>query len=104
LFLPFKTSSKQRLVLLRRPFTSWLSVRLCTSIQPASSRLSLPSTLAHQRLVVAIDSWEADSLYPCGHYVRSLGPIGDKDTETEVGWWWKVAVEVESIREGLRGW
>ncbi|KAI3428619.1 hypothetical protein D9Q98_007442 [Chlorella vulgaris] len=42
------------------------------------------STLAHQRLVVAIDSWEADSLYPCGHYVRSLGPIGDKDTETEV--------------------
>ena len=35
-----------------------------------------------QRLVVAIDGWEADSMYPSGHYVRALGPIGDKDTET----------------------
>jgi hypothetical protein len=35
-----------------------------------------------QRIVVAIDGWEADSMYPSGHYVRALGPIGDKDTET----------------------
>jgi len=41
-------------------------------------------TLADKRIVVAIDSWEADSLYPSGHYTRTLGPIGDRDTETEV--------------------
>ena len=35
--------------------------------------------------MVAIDSWEADSAYPAGHYVRTLGPIGDRETETEVG-------------------
>ena len=43
------------------------------------------ATLADKRLVVAVDSWEADSLYPSGHYVRTLGAIGDKETETEVG-------------------
>ena len=32
---------------------------------------------------MAIDAWEADSLYPSGHYTRTLGPIGDRDTETE---------------------
>ncbi len=41
--------------------------------------------LADKRIVVAIDSWEADSAYPAGHYVRTLGPIGDRETETEVG-------------------
>ena len=43
------------------------------------------ATLADKRLVVAVDCWEADSLYPSGHYVRTLGAIGDKETETEVG-------------------
>lgn len=42
------------------------------------------STLADKRIVVAVDSWEADSLYPSGHYVKTLGAIGDKETETEV--------------------
>ncbi|KAI8464454.1 MAG: hypothetical protein J3K34DRAFT_526194 [Monoraphidium minutum] len=42
------------------------------------------AALMSQRIVVAIDGWEADSMYPGGHYVRSLGAIGDKDTETEV--------------------
>ena len=41
-------------------------------------------TLADKRIVVAIDSWEVDSAYPSGHYVRTLGTIGDRDTETEV--------------------
>jgi exosome complex exonuclease DIS3/RRP44 len=40
------------------------------------------AALMDQRIVVAIDAWDADSAYPAGHYVRSLGPIGDKDTET----------------------
>ncbi|GLC34112.1 hypothetical protein PLESTB_000838700 [Pleodorina starrii] len=41
-------------------------------------------TLMDKRIVVVIDGWEADSAYPRGHYVRTLGVIGDKDTETEV--------------------
>jgi exosome complex exonuclease DIS3/RRP44 len=40
--------------------------------------------LVDKRIVVAIDSWEADSAYPSGHYTRTLGAIGDRDTETEV--------------------
>ena len=42
------------------------------------------ATLMDKRLVCTIDSWPADSQYPLGHYVRALGQIGDKDTETEV--------------------
>ena len=38
--------------------------------------------LADQRLVVALDAWPADSPYPTGHYVKTLGPIGDADAET----------------------
>jgi Dis3-like cold-shock domain 2 (CSD2) len=33
--------------------------------------------------VVAVDSWEPDSMYPSGHYTRTLGAIGDRETETE---------------------
>ncbi|XP_064071350.1 exosome complex exonuclease RRP44 [Vanessa tameamea] len=40
--------------------------------------------LASQRILVALDSWPRNSRYPLGHFVRSLGPIGDKDAENEV--------------------
>lgn len=33
---------------------------------------------------MAIDQWQRHSRYPQGHFVRSLGPLGDKDTENEV--------------------
>ena len=36
------------------------------------------------RIVVRIDNWKTDSVYPCGHFIRSLGPIGDLETETSV--------------------
>ena len=39
-------------------------------------------SIADQRIVVAIDDWPRDSAYPVGHYVKSLGPIGDADAET----------------------
>lgn len=42
------------------------------------------STLAGQRIMVAIDGWPKDSRYPRGHFVRSLGGAGEKDTEEEV--------------------
>ena len=35
-------------------------------------------------LVVAIDEWGPHSKHPMGHYVRSLGDIGDREVETDV--------------------
>lgn len=40
--------------------------------------------LYNQRIIVAIDQWPRHSRYPQGHFVRTLGPLGDKDTENEV--------------------
>ncbi|XP_071510862.1 exosome complex exonuclease RRP44-like [Diadema antillarum] len=40
--------------------------------------------LVGHRIIVSIDSWPRNSRYPLGHFVRSLGKIGDKDTENEV--------------------
>lgn len=37
-----------------------------------------------QRIIVAIDQWPRHSRYPQGHFVRALGPLGDRDTENEV--------------------
>lgn len=42
------------------------------------------ATLAGQKIMVAIDGWPKHSRYPNGHFVRSLGSAGDKETETEV--------------------
>ena len=42
------------------------------------------SKLKGQRIIVAADSWPRHSRYPLGHFIRSLGPIGDKGTENEV--------------------
>lgn len=41
--------------------------------------------LLNKRIVVAVDSWDRQSRYPSGHYVRVIGDIGDRDTESEVG-------------------
>ncbi|KAK6924586.1 PIN domain [Dillenia turbinata] len=40
--------------------------------------------LLDKRIVVAVDSWDCSSRYPSGHYVRTIGEIGDRDTESEV--------------------
>jgi exosome complex exonuclease DIS3/RRP44 len=40
--------------------------------------------LYSQRIIVAIDQWARHSRYPQGHFVRALGPLGDKETENEV--------------------
>ncbi|GCC23931.1 exosome complex exonuclease RRP44 [Chiloscyllium punctatum] len=42
------------------------------------------SALENQRIIVVIDAWPRTSRYPNGHFVRSLGNAGDKETETEV--------------------
>ncbi|KAM4797362.1 exosome complex exonuclease RRP44 [Rhinophrynus dorsalis] len=42
------------------------------------------ATLEGQRIIVSIDGWPRNSRYPNGHFVKSLGRAGDKETETEV--------------------
>lgn len=39
--------------------------------------------LLDKRIIVAVDSWDCLSRYPLGHYVRTIGQIGDRDTESE---------------------
>ncbi|KAL4186407.1 hypothetical protein AMTRI_Chr09g13970 [Amborella trichopoda] len=40
--------------------------------------------LLDKRIIVSVDSWDRTSRYPSGHYVRTIGDIGDRDTESEV--------------------
>ncbi|KAI8908112.1 hypothetical protein DFJ77DRAFT_503502 [Powellomyces hirtus] len=40
--------------------------------------------LVGRRIIVAIDGWAKNSRYPTGHFVRTLGDVGDRATETEV--------------------
>lgn len=40
--------------------------------------------LAGKRIVVAVDSWDVHSAHPDGHFVRTIGDVGDRETETEV--------------------
>ncbi|VDK18641.1 unnamed protein product [Anisakis simplex] len=40
--------------------------------------------LMGKRIIVSIDYWPRNSRYPIGHYVRTLGQIGDRETENEV--------------------
>ncbi|CBX92593.1 similar to exosome complex exonuclease exoribonuclease (Rrp44) [Plenodomus lingam JN3] len=39
--------------------------------------------LLGQRILATIDSWDIDSRYPVGHFVRSLGELESKGAETE---------------------
>ncbi|KAJ2121337.1 hypothetical protein IW147_004365 [Coemansia sp. RSA 720] len=41
------------------------------------------AAIADRYFVVAVDSWEADSQYPQGHFVRTLGRIGTLDAEID---------------------
>ncbi|XP_059826436.1 exosome complex exonuclease RRP44 [Hypanus sabinus] len=42
------------------------------------------ATLEKHRIIVVIDGWPRNSRYPNGHFVKTLGNAGDKETETEV--------------------
>ena len=39
--------------------------------------------LIGKRVLATIDSWDRDSRYPVGHYIRSLGELETKEAETE---------------------
>lgn len=48
----------------------------------SSNKIRLDTIIGdYSRFVVRIDSWEIHSLYPNGHFVRSLGPAGNLETE-----------------------
>jgi len=34
--------------------------------------------LQNKIILVSVDSWEANHRFPTGHYVRTLGAVGDK--------------------------
>ncbi|KAH3767392.1 exosome complex exonuclease RRP44A [Pelomyxa schiedti] len=53
-----------------------------TRIPPISIQTRNAASLMGKRIVVAIDRWGIRSKYPCGHFVRDLGVIGDKETES----------------------
>jgi exosome complex exonuclease DIS3/RRP44 len=53
-------------------------------IPPILFRTMRREQLLGKRILVAIDSWPADSRFPLGHYVETMGDAGLKDVETEV--------------------
>ncbi len=42
------------------------------------------ANLIDKRIIASVDSWEPNSRYPSGHYVRTIGDIGDRATESDV--------------------
>ena len=61
---------------------------LFVPVDPRIPRIHLYSkqakALVGKRLLVALDGWSIDSLYPIGHYLKTIGDIGDRETETQV--------------------
>ncbi|KAF9362619.1 DIS3 mitotic control [Mortierella sp. NVP85] len=61
------------------------SFHMVVPLNPVLPRIRIrhhdPKALADQRIVVRIDSWPCSSVYPNGHYVRTIGPIHELDTE-----------------------
>jgi len=53
-------------------------------IPPVRIQTRQAAALQGMRIIVSIDSWPVESKHPLGHYVRTLGKIGDPDVETEV--------------------
>jgi exosome complex exonuclease DIS3/RRP44 len=64
--------------------TSFLFVPVEKTIPRIRVRTRQAATLANKRIIVAIDTWERTSRCPQGHYVRVVGNVGDKATETEL--------------------
>ncbi len=57
---------------------------VAATVPPVLVRTTQRERLLGKRILIAIDSWPADSPYPLGHYVKTMGDIGSKDVETEV--------------------
>ena len=55
-----------------------------TKVPPVFIRTRRRDELLHQRILVALDDWSAQSVFPWGHFVLALGADGDKAVETQV--------------------
>lgn len=65
--------------------SSWITFRAAEKrMPPVLIATRRPADLCGQRLIVALDQWPAHSPCPLGHYVRLLGPEGDKEAETQL--------------------
>lgn len=60
---------------------------LCVPLDPKIPKIRIKtrqtSALLNSRIVVRIDSWDATSKYPFGHYITQLGELGKLETETQ---------------------
>ncbi|GMH41507.1 hypothetical protein BSKO_09417 [Bryopsis sp. KO-2023] len=54
------------------------------SLPPIWIRTGQCEQLLGKRVICVIDAWERDSRWPMGRYVRMIGDMGTRDTETEV--------------------
>lgn len=52
------------------------------NVPPVWIRTSQLQQLLGKRVVCVMDSWENDSRFPSGHYVKMIGNTGDKEAET----------------------
>ena len=57
---------------------------VAATVPPVLVRTTHRERLLGKRILIAIDSWPADSPFPLGHYVKTMGDTGSKDVETEV--------------------
>ncbi|KAI7902436.1 DIS3-like exonuclease 1-like protein [Cokeromyces recurvatus] len=61
------------------------SIHLAIPLDPVIPKIRIKyqdvKLIENQRIVVRIDNWPIHSQYPNGHFVRSLGPIHQLDTE-----------------------
>ncbi|KAI8382404.1 hypothetical protein BD560DRAFT_386501 [Blakeslea trispora] len=61
------------------------SIHLAIPLDPVIPKIRIRyhdvKLIENQRIVVRIDNWPISSQYPNGHFVRSLGPVHQLDTE-----------------------
>ena len=60
-----------------------LAVPMDVRLPKVRLRTKNSAELANQRLLMYIDTWPVDSMYPNGHYTRVLGTAGELETEIE---------------------
>jgi exosome complex exonuclease DIS3/RRP44 len=73
-----RTSNKQS-----RTLQSVFLLPMDKKIPKIRLRTRQAGELVGKRVLVTIDSWDRDSRYPSGHFVRSLGDLESKGAETE---------------------
>ena len=66
----------------RTPTTVFL-LPLSKQIPKIRIRTRRPHLLLNQRILVTIDTWDASSRYPEGHFIRALGTLETREAETE---------------------